>query len=303
MTTTLDKNSRSKAVEKLFEYKNQKEKEEMELKIKQVTFPEAIEFNFDELKQEITERTSAYVNLIYDDSQIREAKRDVANLRKFTKALSDERIRVKKDLLKPYEDFEKKINELTGIVNAAIRNIDSQIKQSEEQKKKEKYAQIKAYWFELVGADRIPAGTSFTQLFDNRWLNASVSLKSVCDEMNSKVEQIEKDLASLSNLPEFAFEAIEVYKSTLDMNKAISEGMRLAEIQKRKAEAERLRAEQEAELAKMKPTDPEPPATPPTEVKENREWLGFKAYLTVNDAQALAGLFAARGIPYEPIAI
>ena len=35
----------------------------MELKVKTPTFPEVIEFNFEELKQEITERSSAYVNL------------------------------------------------------------------------------------------------------------------------------------------------------------------------------------------------------------------------------------------------
>ena len=37
----------------------------MELKVKTPTFPEVIEFNFQELKQEITERASAYVNLVY----------------------------------------------------------------------------------------------------------------------------------------------------------------------------------------------------------------------------------------------
>ena len=36
---------------------------------------------------------------------------------------------------------------------------------------------------------------------------------------------------------------------------------------------------------------------------EEREWLGFKAYLTVEDAEALAYLFASRQIPFEQIAI
>lgn len=288
----------------------------MELKIKQVTFPEVIEFNFEELKQEITERTSAYVNLIYDDSQMKEAKKDVANLRKFTKALSDERIRVKKDLLKPYEVFEKKINELTGIVNAAINNIDSQIKQTEEQKKQEKITAIERYFEENCQIDWL----KFNQIFDPRWANASVSLKSVCEAINATIEQIEKDLASLSNLPEFAFEAIEAYKSTLDMNKAISEGMRLAEIQKRKAEAERLRAEQEAEQERLAEETAHPTsqigqaiasierqafenATCPEATEEKREWVGFKAHLTVNDAKALSALFSTRGIPYERVKI
>lgn len=281
----------------------------MELKIKQVTFPEVIEFNFDELKQEITTRTSAYVNLIYDDNQMKEAKKDVANLRKFTKALSDERIKVKKDLLKPYEDFEKKINELTGIVNAAINNIDSQIKQTEEQKKQEKITAIERYFEENCHIDWL----KFNQIFDPRWANASVSLKSVCEAINATIEQIKKDLASLSNLPEFAFEAIEVYKSTLDMNKAISEGMRLAEIQKRKAEAERLRAERE-EAKKQEETFatnvvvnakiPNGEEIPIGNVKVEvpaRQWISFKALLNVEEAKALREFFESRDILFDAI--
>ena len=109
----------------------------MELKLKEITFPEVIEFNYEELKQEITERVASYKNLVYTDDQIKDAKKDVAALRKFTKALSDERIRVKKDLLKPYEDFEAKVKELTAIVDESIKNIDNQVKGYDEQKKAE----------------------------------------------------------------------------------------------------------------------------------------------------------------------
>ena len=296
----------------------------MELKVKTPTFPEVIEFNFEELKQEIEERTKNYANLIYAEDQMKQAKTDVANLRKFTKALSDERIKIKKECMKPYEDFETKIKELDGIVSKAISNIDSQIKAAEEQKKKEKKEKI----IELFKNAVFPDWVKFEQVFDTRWLNASVSMTTVSKELIARLEQIENDISTLSNLPEFGFEAVEVYKSTFDINRALNEGKRLSEIQKRKAEEERIAAERKAKEEAQKQQEEQlsgqigfadaesfekngivPTAeekyfeeciTPPV---EEREWIGFKAYLTELDAQNLAAFFAARGIQYEAIEV
>lgn len=285
----------------------------MELKIKACTFPEVIEFNFDELKQEITSRVEMYKNLVYTEEQTRQAKADLAQLRKFVKALSDERIKVKKQCLKPYEEFEAKVNELSKIVQEPIGLIDRQVKEYEEKQRAEKLQQIQ----ELFGTIGFQSFVTLDKIFDEKWLNASVSLKKIGDDMREKMYRIGSDVHTISQLSEFAFEALEEYKTTLDINKAIYAGARMAEVAKAKAEAERVKAEQEAEQARLAeeaahPTSQIGRAMESIErqafenaerfsVEEQREWIGFKAYLTVNDAQALANLFAARGVPYEPI--
>ena len=55
--------------------------------------------------------------------------------------------------------------------------------------------------------------------------------------MTDKMYQISTDLHTIDALPEFAFEAKEVYKQTLDLNKAITEAQRMSAIQKAKEEA------------------------------------------------------------------
>lgn len=70
--------------------------------------------------------------------------------------------------------------------------------------------------------------------FDSRWLNKTTSMRSIEDVMNAFITSVEKDVDTLSKLPEFGFEALEVYKSTLDINRALNEGQRLAEIQRKK---------------------------------------------------------------------
>lgn len=266
----------------------------MELKVKKITFPEIIEFNFEELKAEITERTASYLNLVYTEEQIKDAKKDVALLRKFTKALSDERIRVKKECLKPYEDFEKKVKELSGIVEKSIDNIDGQVKEFEEQTKAKKHHEIVCFF----DSCNHPEWLTLEMIFDEKWLNASAKIKAIAEEILSIIEKIENDITTLSNLPEFGFESVEVYKNTLDMNRAIQEGKRLAEIQQRKAAEEAAKAEAAAatvpEPAKVQPEQPEQP-------EQQKQWVSFAALLSAEDAKALRELFVSRNIQYKAI--
>lgn len=291
----------------------------MELKVKTPTFPEVIDFNFEELKKEITERASNYVNLVYTDDQIQDAKKDRATLNKFVKALSDERIKIKKECMKPYDDFEKKIKELDGIVNQAIKNIDEQVKSYEEQQKADKLAIIKGYW----NACEKPFEITLEKVLDQKWLNASTTLKSVYAAIDEFIKKTESDLETLSKLPEFSFEAVEIYKDSLDMNKAISEGHRLAEIQKRKAEQEAARkAAAEAEAKKQAEAEAMAQMQAQAEMaaieageavfnnapdfskdipEPKKEWISFKALLTVEDAQELKAFFELRNIEFKAV--
>lgn len=286
----------------------------MELRIKEITFPEVIDFNFEELKQEISSRVEMYRNLVYTDDQVKQAKADRANLNKFVKALSDERIKIKKQCLQAYEPFEAKVNELSKIVQEPIALIDSQIKEYEEKQKQEKADKIALFW-DSVSA---PEWLDLDRIFNDKWLNASVSMKSIQDEINSRLEQVEKDLATLSDLPEFGFEAAEVYKTSLDLNKAISEAKRMAEIAKAKAEREaeqaRLAAEAEAKKQEREVVNAPDGGTyiqdedkqgftyhEPEPQEPQKEWVVFKCLLTVEDAQALGQFFRNRGIAFEQV--
>ena len=205
----------------------------MELKVNEVSIPEKIEFNYEQLKAELTEKVSLYETMVYTDDQIKQAKADKANLNKLKKALNDERIRREKEYMKPFDKFKAQINEIIGIIDKPVAVIDSQVKAYEKQQKADKLAKIQEYYKNIEQPEMEWLG--LPAIYDEKWLNASVSMKSIQDEINTKLEQIKTDLATLTNLPEFSFEATEVYKSTLDINKAISEGARLSEMAKAKS--------------------------------------------------------------------
>lgn len=272
----------------------------MELQIYSPTtdgFVKEITWNHEEIKKEVAEKVKKYTNLCYTEEQIQEAKADRATLRKFVEAMESKRKEIKKQCLTPYEAFERQLKEITAIVNESIMMIDGQVKGYEQKQKDEKLEAIKAYWQTLLADNKIPAGITFDQLFNEKWLNATFKITAVCSEMNDRLEQIEKDLATLENLPDFAFEAVEVYKYTLDLNKAIAEGRRLSEMQKRKAETEALKAE-----ALKKASEPEVQSNPKPDVESvDRQWISFSAYLSTDEAFALKEFFNGRNIEFKAI--
>ncbi|MBU5469153.1 DUF1351 domain-containing protein [Falcatimonas sp. MSJ-15] len=295
----------------------------MELLVREYQRPESILFNYEELKAEITEKTKMYETLVYTDDQIKDAKADKAKLNKLKKTLNDERIRLEKEYLEPFNDFKSKINEIIRIIDKPVAVIDKQVKEFEDKKKQDKYDAIKAMWEELEH----PSELTLEKIYDSKWLNASTSMKNIKDTMVAAVEKFNQDMATLSNLPEFGFEATEVYKSTLDVNKAIYEAQRMSQIAKAKAEREAelerqriereeraRRAEEEARKIAEQEVKQEYQTPDIVEVEEpeqviestdnsvnEKTWVSFSALLTTEDAYALKDFFNSRNIEFKAI--
>lgn len=253
----------------------------MELRVKPVTLPEAIEFNFAELKQEITEKTEVYVGMVYTEDQIKNAKKDVAMLRKFTKALSDERIRVKKEILKPYEDFEEKVKELSGIVDKAIANIDSQIKIFDQIKQDEKKMHIE----EMMANMLFPEFVTLEQVWNPKWLNATCSMNAIEAELLEKKNEIIRNCQTLATLPNYSHEALHFYQKTLDMAEALNKVREYAEL----------------EASKKEPEEKEEPVLATPAQNEEGKWIAFEACLTSESALKLKTFFETNNISFRPI--
>lgn len=301
----------------------------MELKVNEVKLPEQILFNYEELRQELTEKVKHYETLVYTDEQIKDAKADKAALNKLKKALNDERIRREKEYMQPFNDFKAKINEIISIIDKPVALIDKQVKEYEDKQKQEKMERIKELWAEMEAPD----GLTLDKVFDERMLNVSYGMSHVKQKMLDDIKRFNSDIETLSNLPEFSFEATEVYKTTLDINKAITEAKRMSEIAKKKAEQEaqakaRAEAEEQArlkaeamkdveefennmqaqneailkgcEIASQKKEYEKPEIVEMPEQAE-KQWVSFSALLSVEDATALKEFFKSRDIEFKAV--
>ena len=272
----------------------------MEMKVNEVIIPEQITWNYDEIKAELTQKIQHYETLVYDEDQIQEAKKDRAALNKLKTALNDERLRREREYMKPFQVFKDQVNEIREIIDKPIKIIDEQLEGYEEDRKRKKREEIGAYWAQETTH---PDWITLPLIFQDKWLNASYSMTQIKKDIDSKVGQINYDMETLEMLPEYSFEAVEIYKTTLDMNKAIAEGQRLADIQKRKEEAEKaekeLMAKVEEEEAEAIMADMEAESSPAPEQKEEKKMMvRFEVELTVDQAKELRAFFQERGIRF-----
>lgn len=283
----------------------------MELRINTWKSPEVIDFNFEELKEEITNKSALYKNMVYTDETIKDAKSDRALLNKFKTALEDKRKEVKKQCLEPYNQFEKQIKELVAIIDEPVKLIGEQITEFEDREKAEKHEQI----IELFNKAGFQSFVTLEQIYNPKWLNRSVSLKSIEEELTNTVYRIGHDVTTINSLKEYSFEALEHYKKTLDLAGAIAEDQRLADIQKRKLEHEaEVKAREElakkqaeekakAEAEAMVPEELEEVSQeePQSEVEIKRQWIKFVALLSKDDALALKEFCDSRGIEIKSV--
>lgn len=240
----------------------------MELKIispLEGDFVKEIQWNNEELKAEIAEKMRDYTGLVFTEDTIKDAKKDRAVLNKLRTAFEDERKRIKRQCMAPYEQFETQVKELIALIDEPIRLIDAQIKEVEEQKKAQKRKDIE----ELFGSIGFQLFVTLDKIWDDKWLNATVPLSRIEEQMKSRMYQIGEDIAVIQKLPEFSFEAMEVYKKTMDLNKAIQEGQRLADIQKRKVayEEEQRRKSEEEQRRRLEEENIRPVPAAPEEQK------------------------------------
>lgn len=213
-------------------------------------FLKHIDWNKEEFMELVASITEQYEGLTYTEDQMKSAKADRAKLNAMKKAISDRRIQVKKAVMEPYTKFEAEVSEVTALIDKPIAMIDGQIKEYEDRTKEEKKAALKKH-FEEIASD-LEGILTFDRVFDQRYLNVSVSLNKAKADIQEKVDRVHTDLRSLEGFCEEKYLTIakDAYIRTLNVSDALAEARRLQEFD-RKAEEERLRREEEAEEARL----------------------------------------------------
>lgn len=206
----------------------------MDFKVSEYKLPDAITFNFDEIKTELTERTNAYKNMVYSESDIKSAKADRVELNRFKKEINDKRISCERAYMAPFEPFKKQCNDIIAIIDDAVKNVDEQVKAFETKAKNEKEQKIRELFAEVNTLDWLTCD----QIMDKKWLNASTSISSITDEMTIAIRSIETDFNSLQGL-EYSLEATVVFKATLSLAAAIAENKRMVDLAGMRVEMEK----------------------------------------------------------------
>ena len=275
----------------------------MELKVNEVKLPQKLEFNYEDLKAELTERVREYQTAIYTEDMIKQAKADRAKLNSFKKTLNDARIRLEREYMEPFNDFKSKIAELMGIVDAGSNAIDIQINDFDDKRKSEKQENI-IKMFNACMSDL--EWLRPDMVWNQKWLNASYSMKQIETDLYNTKTVIIDELEVLGRLKDFSFEAQEVYKQSLNLNESMRYADGLVQMAEAKAKAEAQKAAeqpkpQENEQMEMPVKEFMPRPEEPSEVKPELYELSFKVRGTADQLQKLSHFMKASGIYFERV--
>lgn len=283
-----------------------------EIKVQEYTLPSAIPFNYEELKTEVEKKMDEYATCVYTDDTIKLAKADRAELNKLKKSINDKRLELERAYNKPFAEFKAKVNEIISIIDKPIEIIDRRVKEYEAEQRDKRRAEVQEYIATMENAEL------FALAWDERWLNASNTIKKIKEEITEMDSRFTRDLNVLREFSEYSFEAVEKYKQTLDLTAAIEETKQLAEQARRKAEYEAAKAQKEAEaeaererLANM-PIAPkiEKPAEPivndeegfiPSFDVEPTEEVTLRFYITALDKRRLLNLLNTNRFIYDEL--
>ncbi|MCC2195307.1 DUF1351 domain-containing protein [Fusicatenibacter sp. CLA-AA-H241] len=217
-----------------------------ELKLQITQTPGIIECNFEELKKELVDHLEIYENMPVSLENKAERKKDLAMLRKVKKAVSDRRSEVKKQWLEPYNVFDMQVRELLGLIDRPVAVIDDQIRELESRERMKKLEEIKTLFGDMA-ADYTDWLT-LEMIFDEKWLNATTSMKKVKEELTGKISEIRNALTMLNmSVSEVKEEAVERYKSDLNLQSAMMYINQYEAQRARILEAERKQREREEE--------------------------------------------------------
>ena len=270
--------------------------------------PEEIGFNFEELEAELQRRLEHYNHLVVTEDAVKEAKEDLANLRKLREALETRRKDVKKQCEVPYKAFEAKEKRLIALIDAPISAINGQVKKFEDQEREQKRNDIAVVYDELVPEtirDIIP----LDRILDPKWLNKGTTMKSIRESIDKRAKRVNVDLLLIDGMdPNYKSAVRAKYIETLDIATAMHYKDEIIEAEERfrqqdAANAERMRRNNQYEprpapVAAHDPVrDPAPAPKPSTDEKRYLLRLELPS-ITRGQADALKAFLKANNIEY-----
>lgn len=193
-----------------------------------------LETNIGALEKFVTERLKSYEPEKYS-GDADSAKKDRAELNNAKKMISQSRISLMNELMKPYADFENRCKALEKNIESASGKLDLIVKAREAEEKEKKRGLILEMWneknFNLFPIDKV---------FSQKWLNKTTRLNEVENEIDSIIARTYSDLKTIEKFSDDAELIKARYLEDLNIGNALDWA---EEMQKNRARVEAEKAE------------------------------------------------------------
>lgn len=271
-----------------------------------------VEWNYLEVKKWIEDGLARYKGVVYDETQISEAKKDRAQLNKLVQAIEAKRREMKQLYLQPYQRFESEANDLIGMVKAQALEIDTQVKAFEDRRKEEKLEKIKTELYAVM-IDGIGNLVPYDKLHDPKWLNVTCSISTIGTEMAQKIENIVAGLDAIDKMglsQNMVSRIKDVFLRKFDLAAAIAEKERIEQMEASLRQYEEAKTAPKAAPAenpsvpKYTPPEPAAPVSPQqngADAGEKIHTVVFRIHVTAAQLKGLGEYMKANNIRPERV--
>ena len=201
--------------------------------------------NAQQIHDMVKESLPKYDVTNYNDDNIEQAKKDKAALNKAAKALNDKRIELEGEFNKPFLEFKAVISDTVILIKQCSSKIDEVVKDNDNKRIEKKNKDIRTLF------DSMQSPVTLDKIFDQRWLNKTVTMHKVEEEINKKITDINTNLEYLKNLAnddESIYESLKAqFLVTLDLNQTLDY---FNQVKKQREEAEAKKKSEEAAAAR-----------------------------------------------------
>ncbi|MCD8398282.1 MAG: DUF1351 domain-containing protein [Lachnospiraceae bacterium] len=219
------------------------------------TLPE-VEWNHEELKQEIVQKVAEYKNIAYTDEQASEMRKDRATLNKLVTAVEDRRKQVKKFYMAPYDKFEAQVKDVLSPVREAIGTIDAGLTEIERQYRVDKENRMREMYEAHVGD--LGGIVPFEKTVKEENFKKAVTDKKLEQFYTDFFNRVNADIETLETVSErYRDNAKMKYSENFNLSEAINEAKRLEEIEKAWEERRQKMAAEKAEAEARKAAEAE----------------------------------------------
>lgn len=148
----------------------------------------AVSFDFEGLTAWAMAMTEKYAGLVVSEDQVKDVKKDMAELNAAKIRVDNARKETVKTLTAPIEDFKIQIKKVCGIFDETYRALGEQVKVFEEKERDAKREVVKG-----IIEEELAAQTSKVRPFpipvQDKWLNKTTSLKSIREAIQGIIAQ------------------------------------------------------------------------------------------------------------------
>lgn len=242
--------------------------------------------NFDEVKASITATSKRYEGLTFSEDTAKDARKTSADLNKAIKQIDEIRTATKKTWEAPLEEFEAKCKVLKGVIENVKKPIDDQIKTFEESADKKKKqliedfikGQLETTYNDLKLLMEANAKNEQPEKlcgvpFNKRWLNTTMSMKTVQKDITDYFGTVRKEYAMLYSLKD-NFDAemwnaiyAEYLASGLSVARALAKKAQILDARETQRKAEEAMTKKSAPA--VEPTQPTLPLDEPKREPEH----------------------------------